>query len=217
MKAWFRARAPLLSPRLVSALAHAAHYQEAQNGIGGQVNLDSQAENHWRALLLAYEQRLCLQQLLLFLNEVANHADANGMSASNLAICWTPSLLVLPTSTQPNGRNAISSSALLGSNGPADASGWRPLLDQARCVLEQLIDRAPALFCLPVGERINHKASGLSLENHHEQLLENASTIDFWKREAQLRATGLSVPVVQAKTFINASPQDILLRILYQR
>lgn len=52
-------------------------------------------------LILPDENREVLETLLCFLDEVSQASQQNGMTASNLALCFAPSIFQLAQSTSP--------------------------------------------------------------------------------------------------------------------
>jgi len=53
-------------------------------------------------VLMADENRDVLQSLLLFLSDIAKHANMHQMTASNLAVCFAPSLFNMGGARNPS-------------------------------------------------------------------------------------------------------------------
>ncbi|XP_018645543.1 rho-type gtpase activating protein, putative [Schistosoma mansoni] len=100
----------------------------------------------WILISLPDENRLVLQKLLYLLNHLSRHSDVTEMSASNLAVCFAPSLyrLIKPSSLSTQGVSLSPRRLRRTTSGPDP----KDLADQhaAQLSLSAMITLAPNLF-----------------------------------------------------------------------
>lgn len=103
----------------------------------------------WIIIKLPDENRFVLQQLLYLLNHLANYCDVTEMSASNLAVCFAPSLyrLIKPSVGTSTSINLSPRRLRRTTSGPDP----KDLADQraAQLSLSLMIKVAPSLFQVP--------------------------------------------------------------------
>lgn len=199
LKGWFRKQEPLLSSSTVSSLVtlignHDPHMLDL---------------NALRSHLLVLPNRLALETLLRFLSKFSSKSDYNNMSASNLAIVWTPSIcedFVLHSPSSPSKGNGFSGSVNISqlSSGASHASlvEISNFMKGARTIIEFLILNVDLVFSVPKSD-----LESLSTASLPRSMSTTASSL------------GPSIPAIgyRVSKVIHASPYEVFLKIVIER
>ncbi|RUS85538.1 hypothetical protein EGW08_006681, partial [Elysia chlorotica] len=102
-------------------------------------------------LLLPDENREVLQSILLFLSDISSHSEDHQMNASNLAVCFTPTVFQLGRSVPGSPASPKRGRKHGGSSNPPGTPDPREILEQkaAHECLHMLITECKTLFTVP--------------------------------------------------------------------
>ena len=102
-------------------------------------------------MLLPDENREVLQSLLLFLSDMASHSQRNQMNASNLAVCFAPSLFHMFGGTSQSASSPKRSRKMTSSSSSSGTPEPKELQEQkaAHECLALMIAEGRRLFVVP--------------------------------------------------------------------